>query len=70
MMEIVMKVSHYGMFTDYGNQVVDGVVIAAKELNWSLAQVIEIMEDISTVRGLHEANDTAVREMVYSAIFA
>jgi hypothetical protein len=70
MMEIVMKVSHYGMFTDYGNQVVDGVVIAAKELNWSLAQVIEIMEDISTVRGLHEANDTAVREMVYNAIFA
>lgn len=65
-----MKVPHYGMFTDYGNQVVDGVVIAAKELNWSLAQVIEIMEDISTVRGLHEANDTAVREMVYTAIFA
>jgi hypothetical protein len=69
-MENVMKVTHYGMFTDYGNQVVDGVVIAAKELNWSLAQVIEIMEDISTVRGLHEANDTAVREMVYNAIFA
>ncbi len=61
---------NYGMFTDYGNQVVGGVVIAAKELNWSIAQVIEIMEDISTVRGLHEANDTAVREAVYRAVFA
>jgi hypothetical protein len=69
-MEIVMKVPHYGMFTDYGNQVVGGVVIAAKELNWSLAQVIEIMDDISMTNGLHEANDTAVREMVYTAIFA
>jgi hypothetical protein len=69
-MENVMKVPHYGMFTDYGNLVVDGIVIAAKELGWSLAKVIEILDDISTVRGLHEANDTAVREMVYTAIFA
>ena len=60
---------HYGMFTDYGNRVVDGVVIAAKQLNWTLAEVREIMDDISTVRGLHEAGDTAVRESVYGAIF-
>lgn len=60
---------NYGMFTDYVNQVVGGVVIAAKELGWSVGEVIEILEDISTVRGLHEASDTAVRESVYSAIF-
>jgi hypothetical protein len=60
---------HYGMFTDYGNRVVDGVVIAAKQLNWTPAKVCEIMDDISTVRGLHEAGDTAVRESVFCAIF-
>jgi hypothetical protein len=57
------------MFTDYGNRVVDGVVIAAKQLNWTPAKVREIMDDISTVRGLHEAGDTAVRESVFCAIF-
>jgi hypothetical protein len=63
------NVMNYGMFTDYGNQVVGGVVIAAKELGWSPVEVRDIMDDISTVRGLHEASDTAVRESVYSAIF-
>ena len=59
----------YGMFTEHGNRVVDGVVIAAKQLGWTAAEVINIMDDISTVRGLHEAGDTAVREAVYNAIF-
>ncbi len=61
---------NYGMFSDYGNRVIDGVVIAAKQLNWTPAEVCEIMDDISTVRGLHEAGDTAVREAVSGAIFA
>jgi len=65
----MFQVQHYGMFTEYGNRVIDGLVIAAKELNWSVAQVTEMMEDISTMRGLHEANDTMVREMVYNAVF-
>ena len=59
----------YGMFTEYGNRVVDGVVIAAKQLGWTAAEVRDIMDDISTVRGLHEAGDTAVRERVSAAIF-
>lgn len=59
----------YGMFTEYGNQVINGVVIAAKQIGWSLEQVIDVMDDISTVRGLHEAGDTEVRERVYTAIF-
>lgn len=61
--------TNYGMFTEYGNQVINGVVIAAKEIGWSLEQVIDIMDDISTVRGLHEAGDTEVRDRVYTAIF-
>ena len=59
----------YGMFTEYGDRVIAGVVIAAKELGWTAAEVREIMDDISTVRGLHEAGDTAVREAVSSALF-
>lgn len=61
--------TNYGMFTEYGNQVINGVVIAAKQIGWSLDQVIDIMDDISTMRGLHEAGDTEVRERVYAAIF-
>ncbi len=64
------KVQNYGMFSDYGNQVIDGLVIAAKEIGWTVDQVMEFIEDISTVRGLHEANDTVVRENVYKAIFS
>jgi ABC-type uncharacterized transport system ATPase component len=65
----MFQVTHYGMFTEYGNRVIDGVVIAAKALGWSPVEVRDIMDDISTVRGLHEASDTAVREMVYNAVF-
>ena len=60
---------NYGMFSEYGNKVVDGVVIAAKQIGWTAAEVINILDDISTVRGLHEAGDTEVRERVYAAIF-
>lgn len=59
----------YGMFTEYGNRVVDGVVIAAKQIGWSPKEVVDLLDDISTVRGLHEAGDTEVRERVYAAIF-
>jgi len=63
------ETQNYGMFSDYGNQVIDGLVIAAKQIGWTANQIAEFLEDISTVRGLHEANDTVVRENVYKAIF-
>jgi hypothetical protein len=65
-MEIVMK--HYGMFTDNGNRVIDGIVIAAKELGWSFDEVLDILFDIATVDGFGEATDTAVKEYVYEAL--
>jgi hypothetical protein len=65
-MENVMR--HYGMFTDKGNQVVDGIVIAAKELGWSFDEVLDILFDIATVDGFGEATDTAVKEYVYEAL--
>ena len=59
---------HYGMFTDEGNKVVDGIVIAAKELGWSFGEVYRILSVISRAEGLGEATDTAVREYVYEAL--
>lgn len=64
-METVMN---YGMFTDEGNRVVDGIVIAAKELGWSFGDVYRILSVISRAEGLSEATDTAVREYVYKAL--
>jgi len=60
---------YYGMFTDNGNAVIDGVVFCAKKMNWSWNLVNDMLTQISTVDGFGEATDTAVREYVYEAIF-
>ena len=60
---------NYGMNTDYGNQVIDGLVIASKQLGWSFDRVFDYLEDISTVRNMHEANTEAVKRNVYNAVF-
>ena len=62
------NVMNYGMYTDEGNRVVDGIVIAAKELGWSFGDVYRILSVISRAEGLSEATDTAVREYVYEAL--
>jgi hypothetical protein len=56
------------MDTDYGNRVIDGLVIAAKQLGWSSTEVNLYLDDISTVRGLHGAGSYAVKRNVYDAI--
>jgi hypothetical protein len=60
---------YYGMFTDKGNRIVDGIVIAAKESGWSFEYVLKLLTDLASVEGLEEAMDTAVKEYVYEAIF-
>jgi hypothetical protein len=60
---------YYGMFTDKGNQIVDGIVIAAKESGWSYDYVMGRLTDLASVEGFEEAMDTAVKEYVYEAIF-
>jgi hypothetical protein len=60
---------YYGKFTDKGNQIVDGIVIAAKESGWSFEYVLKLLTDLASVEGLEEAMDTAVKEYVYEAIF-
>jgi hypothetical protein len=59
---------YYGMFTDKGNRIVDGIVIAAKEFGWSFEYVLKILTDLASVEGLEEAMDTAVKEYVYEAM--
>ena len=62
-------VKNYGMDTEYGNQVIDGLVIAAKELGWTFDEVFDYLDDISTVRGLHDAGHVRVQSNVYKSIF-
>ena len=62
------KVMYYGMFTDKGNQIVDGIVIAAKEMQLPWGKVNELLSLLATREGFAEATDTAVREYVYEAL--
>ena len=65
---LISEEIYFGMFTDRGNRVVHGIVIAAKELDWSFTKVLDLLSDIATVEGFEEATDTSVREYVYEAL--
>ena len=60
--------SYNGMFTENGNRVIDGIVIFAKEYNYTWECVSEIITKISKIEGFEEVTDTAVREYVYEAM--
>jgi hypothetical protein len=55
----------FGMFTDEGNTLIQGIVFTAKATNLDWDQVNEILWDVSTIHGFEEASDTEVREAVY-----
>jgi hypothetical protein len=60
---------NYGMDSDYGNRVIDGLVIAAKELGWTFDEIFDYLDDISTVNRLHCARYHKVKSKVYKAVF-
>jgi len=60
--------AHFGMFSDAGNAIIQGVVLTAKSNSLDWDQVVDVLYDIATLNGFEEATDTAVREMVYDAI--
>jgi hypothetical protein len=68
-MENVMKVPHYGMFSDTGNYMIDCIVEYAKlnKLSWS--EIYTLLERMSKEKEYAEATDTAVKEYVYEAVF-
>ena len=61
-------VPDYGMFTDAGNNAVQGIVIAARVHNLTWAQTVETLRKLAEHDAFGEAMDTAVREMVYDAL--
>lgn len=61
-------VPDYGMFSDAGNNAVQGIVIAARVHNLTWAQTLQALRKLAEHDAFGEATDTAVREMVYDAL--
>jgi hypothetical protein len=61
-------VPDYGMYTDAGNHAVQGIVIAARVHNLTWEQTLRALRELAKQDAFGEAMDTAVREMVYSAL--
>ena len=60
--------TNFGMFSEAGNALIQGVVFTAKANNLEWDQIVDVLYDIGTLAGFEEAADTVVREMVYEAI--
>jgi hypothetical protein len=58
---------YYGMFTEAGNQAIDGLVVVAKALELTWPQVYSALRILADNPKFREATDTAVREYVYDA---
>lgn len=61
-------VPNYGMYTDAGNNAVQGIVIAARVHNLTWEQTLQALRNLAEHDVFGEAMDTAVREMVYSTL--
>ena len=61
-------VPDYAMFTELGNAAVQAIVVAARANNLTWAQVYRALSQLSEYKEFGEATDTAVREVVYSAL--
>lgn len=60
--------SQYGMFTEAGNTVVDGILKGARAKGLSWSDVNDMLYTVSNIQGFEEAMDTEVREAVYLAL--
>ncbi len=61
-------VPDYAMYTELGNAAVHAIVVAAKTNRLSWAQTYDALCELAKQDAFGEATDTAVREMVYSAL--
>ena len=61
-------VPDYAMYTELGNAAVHAIVVAAKANQLSWAETHDALRELSKQDAFGEATDTAVREMVYSAL--
>jgi hypothetical protein len=60
----------YAMYSPRGNELVDGVVTAARKEGWDWAKTYRHLQLLARAhpRAAAEATDTAVREEVYAAL--
>ena len=61
-------IKDYSMFTELGNAAVHAIVVAARANNLTWAQTYRALSQLSEYKEFGEATDTAVREVVYSAL--
>jgi|688.fasta_scaffold421781_2 hypothetical protein len=61
-------VPDYAMYTELGNTAVHAVVVTAKANRLTWAQTVQALRELAEQDAFGEAMDTAVREMVYSAL--
>lgn len=59
---------YYGMFSESGNQAIDGLVAVAKAMELRWPEVYAALEVLADNPKFREATDTAVREYVYDAL--
>ncbi len=58
----------YGMFSESGDILVDGIVLEAKQYNHSWSLVFDRLCELGKTEEFGEATDTMVRENVFDAI--
>jgi hypothetical protein len=61
-------VPDYDMYTELGNAAVHAIVVAAKTNRLTWAETYTALRELAKQDAFGEATDTAVREMVYSAL--
>jgi hypothetical protein len=61
-------VPEYDMYTELGNAAVHAIVVTAKANRLSWAETYDALCELAKQDAFGEATDTAVREMVYSAL--
>lgn len=54
----------YGMFTETGNAMIEGVVMTARHASLDHDSVVALLWSISEIEAYSEASDTEVREIV------
>lgn len=61
-------IKHYGMFTDAGNAMIEGVIMTARAAKMKYEDVYYLLWSISENEAYSEASDTEVREIVLSEL--
>lgn len=63
-----MTTTDFGMYTDNGNILIQGIVDVAKSTNADWPWVYEKLEMLAKTKGFEEATDTMVREIVFDTV--